>query len=160
MSDLLVKTANAPSIVDAVDFYRMDAFRRADAEHRSELGQFATPPRIATFMAGLFADPSPKSVRLLDAGAGVGSLTAAYVQELCGRKRKPREIHVVAWEVGDGKGDEYIIIPRHATVASIDDVVHIAAGLDACGSGHEAHFTNPHPPRQYMYSSPFLRHHL
>jgi adenine-specific DNA-methyltransferase len=99
MSVTSVKAAKSPSIVDTVDFYRIDAFRRLDATHRSELGQFATPPRIATFMAGLFTDPSPKSVRLLDAGAGVGSLTAAYVQELCGRRRKPREIHVVAYEV-------------------------------------------------------------
>lgn len=93
------KLPPARPIVDAVDCYRIDAFRRADAEHRSQLGQFATPPPVATYMARLFADPCPPSVRLLDAGAGVGSLTAAFVQELCGRKAKPREIHVVACEL-------------------------------------------------------------
>ena len=45
---------------------------------QSELGQFLTPHSVATFMAGLFPAP-PKSVRLLDAGAGRGALTAAFI---------------------------------------------------------------------------------
>jgi adenine-specific DNA-methyltransferase len=93
------KIESGGSIVEAVDFYRIDAFRRVNAAHRSEFGQFPTPPRIARYMAGLFSDPPPTSVRLLDAGAGVGSLTAAYVQELCGRTQPPRAIHVVTYEL-------------------------------------------------------------
>lgn len=46
----------------------------------SELGQFMTPNRIARFMAGLFSDAFPESVRLLDAGAGRGSLTLAFIE--------------------------------------------------------------------------------
>ena len=35
----------------------------------------------------------------MDAGAGVGSLTAAFIAELCSRKRRPEQIQVVAYEI-------------------------------------------------------------
>ena len=47
-----------------------------DPQRRSELGQFFTPPELACFMAGLF-DVTARPCRLLDPGAGVGSLAAA-----------------------------------------------------------------------------------
>ena len=46
--------------------------------HQAELGQFLTPNSVSEFMAGLFPVP-PKHVRLLDAGAGKGALTAAFI---------------------------------------------------------------------------------
>ncbi len=49
-------------------------------------------------MAGLFADPPSHSVRLLDAGAGVGSLTAAYVEWASRCEHKPAKIHAIAYE--------------------------------------------------------------
>lgn len=52
---------------------------------QAQLGQFMTPETIAAFMAGLFDAPMPKRVRLLDAGAGEGSLTAAFVARWAGR---------------------------------------------------------------------------
>lgn len=49
------------------------------AARKALLGQFMTPPGIARFMAGLFSAPLPADVCLLDAGAGMGALTAAFV---------------------------------------------------------------------------------
>ncbi|HSY20045.1 MAG TPA: Eco57I restriction-modification methylase domain-containing protein [Candidatus Acidoferrales bacterium] len=49
---------------------------------QEELGQFLTATSVADFMASMFG-PLPKTVRLLDAGAGAGSLTAAFVSRLC-----------------------------------------------------------------------------
>lgn len=69
-----------------------------DPAVRSKLGQFMTPPIVATFMAGLFGK-LPGDVRLLDAGAGLGALTAAFVHEACSRRAKPRSIAVTAFEV-------------------------------------------------------------
>jgi adenine-specific DNA-methyltransferase len=46
---------------------------------RTQFGQFMTPMRIAQFMAGLFRNNSNGAVRLLDAGAGQGSLTLAFL---------------------------------------------------------------------------------
>ena len=68
------------------------------AEHQSQLGQFLSPAPVAEFMATLF--PSIEGdVKLLDPGAGVGSLTAAFVEEACSRKKLPRSIEVSAYEV-------------------------------------------------------------
>ena len=48
-------------------------------QRKSQLGQFMTPPSIAEFMASLFELPSKGAVRLLDAGAGRGALTLAFI---------------------------------------------------------------------------------
>jgi tRNA1(Val) A37 N6-methylase TrmN6 len=45
---------------------------------QAQLGQYLTPESVSSFMAGLFPKP-PCPVRLLDAGAGAGALTAAFV---------------------------------------------------------------------------------
>lgn len=52
---------------------------RKPKSRQSELGQYFTGERVAGFMAGLFAKPSGR-VRLLDAGAGQGALTQAFVE--------------------------------------------------------------------------------
>ncbi|NBC41489.1 Eco57I restriction-modification methylase domain-containing protein [Corallococcus exiguus] len=49
---------------------------------RSDLGQFLTPAPVARLMAGMFAE-LPARIRLLDPGAGVGGLTAAFAAETC-----------------------------------------------------------------------------
>jgi len=47
---------------------------------QSQLGQFMTPATIAAFMAAMFKGPLPPKVRLLDAGAGRGALTTAFIE--------------------------------------------------------------------------------
>ena len=61
------------SILDQVEFIRYNAARKSNGENRAELGQFMTPDSVAGFMARMFDVGS--SIRLLDAGAGIGSLT-------------------------------------------------------------------------------------
>jgi adenine-specific DNA-methyltransferase len=50
-----------------------------DAARKSRLGQFFTPASTAAFMASLFP-VGHGECRLLDAGAGIGSLSAAFLQ--------------------------------------------------------------------------------
>jgi adenine-specific DNA-methyltransferase len=40
-------------------------------------------------------------LRLLDAGAGVGALTAAWVSEICSRTIRPKEIILTAYELDE-----------------------------------------------------------
>ncbi len=68
------------------------------AERRQELGQFLTPEPIGSFMASLF-DAQPAEIRLLDAGAGSGALSAALVKRLCRDKRRPKRIAVTTYEI-------------------------------------------------------------
>ncbi len=61
-----------------LDQVRLEANRQLNPERKAKLGQFMTPESVAKFMAGLFSQRTG-AIRLLDAGAGVGSLTAAFL---------------------------------------------------------------------------------
>lgn len=93
-------------LVEQVDFFRLDAGRKLDRQRRSDLGQFMTPPATAQLMASMF-EAKQEHIGLLDAGAGVGSLTAAFLNEICGRTDKPKRIHVTAYEI-DSSLAEYL----------------------------------------------------
>jgi adenine-specific DNA-methyltransferase len=96
---LSLDRAYAPvSLVDRVDVLRVDASRKLDPERRVELGQFLTPPGIARFMASMFTGRR-RVIRLLDAGAGVGSLTVAFVEQACKGGAKPAKIIATAYEL-------------------------------------------------------------
>lgn len=85
-------------LITEIDQARLDVSPTLDPRRRSKLGQFMTPGRVAGFMASMFGE-LPDHVRLLDAGAGMGALTAAFVQEACNRERRPASIDVTAYEV-------------------------------------------------------------
>lgn len=70
----------------------------SDLDKQHELGQFFTPKPVAEFMASLF-EVSRNEVRLLDAGAGAGALSAALVGRLCREPRKPKRISITAYEI-------------------------------------------------------------
>ena len=79
----------------AIDQVRKTANSLLRPERKAELGQFMTPASVAKFMAALFsARRGP--VRLLDAGAGIGSLTAAFIE-----RWGTRRMHVTAYEIDE-----------------------------------------------------------
>lgn len=53
--------------------------RNATPSRKSALCQFMTPAGIARFMAGMFPPSTLQTCRLLDAGAGVGALSCAFL---------------------------------------------------------------------------------
>ena len=65
-------------------------------EHRRERGQVFTPPEVARFMVGLFGTIPPEYV-LLDPGAGIGTLTAAFCERI-GKLRPPRTVAAHVFE--------------------------------------------------------------
>jgi adenine-specific DNA-methyltransferase len=77
----------------AVDQTRLEANVRLNPALKIALGQFMTPTRIAQFMACLFSERNGAS-RLLDAGAGVGSLTDAFI-----KRWGSRDVCVSAYEI-------------------------------------------------------------
>lgn len=85
-------------LVERVDLSRVSAVRQLNPKRRAELGQFLTPPSVARFMASLFSDGA-QTINLLDAGAGVGTLTAAFVENACQQNPKPAQIKVTAYEI-------------------------------------------------------------
>lgn len=80
------------------DRLRARHFIDADARHQKRLGQFLTPPHIADLMAGMFGCRSDR-IRLLDAGAGMGILSAAFVRRQLMSAAPPKHIEVCAYEL-------------------------------------------------------------
>lgn len=68
-----------PQLLESVDAVRSEVAKVTSRAKKSALGQFMTPKSVAAFMAGLFPMPQGKACHLLDAGAGVGSLTSAFL---------------------------------------------------------------------------------
>jgi adenine-specific DNA-methyltransferase len=87
----------AVAVSDQAELHRVEASKRLDPETRSALGQFLTPSGVARLMAALFGRLSGE-VRLLDAGAGVGSLLAA-ADDACGRTPRPSRIEAAGFEL-------------------------------------------------------------
>ncbi|CAN5418137.1 BsuBI/PstI family type II restriction endonuclease [soil metagenome] len=91
-------TETSGELLERVNFYRLDAYRQLTDQHRTELSQFLTSSSTAQLMASMF-DARRSTIHLLDAGAGVGTLTAAFIAELCHRQKRPQEISVTAYEI-------------------------------------------------------------
>ncbi len=83
-----------------------------------------TSAPIARFMASLFSNMQQQEIRLLDPGAGVGSLTAAFVQRACSEPVAPQRIAITAYEV-----DALLQTPLQST---LEDCVRVArvAGIE------------------------------
>ncbi|HEX5731660.1 MAG TPA: N-6 DNA methylase [Blastocatellia bacterium] len=80
-------------------------------EKRHKFGQFLTPRPVADLMASMF-DIDSGDVELLDAGAGTGALTSAFVRRLCAERQKPKRLSVTAYEL-----DPSLIDPLRLTMS-------------------------------------------
>jgi len=87
--------------VERADLRRLDVARRLDETQRTENGQFFTPPAIARLMASMFVRDRAR-IHVLDPGAGVGSLSAAFVERVCNARKKPDELILTAYEIDAG----------------------------------------------------------
>lgn len=94
-----VRNKSRHGLLDATDLLRLEANRHLEPERRTELGQFMTPAPVASLMAGMLQ--GSRNVKLIEAGAGVGSLFAAAVDKQCRKKKKPSSISVTAFEIDE-----------------------------------------------------------
>ena len=85
-------------LTDFTDVTRIHISSKLNLEQRSQLGQFLTPAPIARFMAKQFSNMSG-DVSLLDPGAGVGTLTAAFVERLLANPHEVNSCHITAYEI-------------------------------------------------------------
>lgn len=86
------------ALLSTAEDLRVRLFATVSLQHQKEFGQFLTPPHVADLMAAMFAVRSTH-VRLLDAGAGIGILSAAFVRHQLKRKVPPKRIEVTAYEL-------------------------------------------------------------
>ncbi len=102
---------SARNLLGQVDLLRIAASLKQEQKQKGKLGQFLTPAPVAELMAGMFDKLDLPQISLLDAGAGVGSLLAAFVANLCQRKRRPANLDIVAYEI-----DPFLIVYLHQTL--------------------------------------------
>ena len=93
-----IESLKADSLAEGTETIRLSVNNELDGERRSAMGQFMTPLATAKLMASMFDDLTG-DIHLLDAGAGVGSLTAAFVEEACNRQTKPDAITANTYEL-------------------------------------------------------------
>lgn len=90
-------------LVEDTERRRVDALASLPTDRQSRLGQFFTPDRAAALIARMPRLPEAGTLRVLDPGAGVGSLSAALVERV--RTERPDvRLHVVCVEL-----DEFVM---------------------------------------------------
>nr|WP_228014574.1 BsuBI/PstI family type II restriction endonuclease [Fortiea sp. LEGE XX443] len=82
-----------------VELLRLVANSQLTENKKIVMGQFLTPISVADLMAGMFNRQNLSDISLLDAGAGVGSLLAAFVAKLCKQQEHPLKLRIVAYEI-------------------------------------------------------------
>ncbi|MBR8839391.1 MAG: Eco57I restriction-modification methylase domain-containing protein [Stigonema ocellatum SAG 48.90 = DSM 106950] len=82
-----------------VDLLRIVASQQLEQNQRGKMGQFLTPSPVAELMADMFYQLDLPQISLLDAGAGVGSLLAAFVSMLCQHQEHTQNLRIVAYEI-------------------------------------------------------------
>ncbi len=102
-SSIGVSRGTSRDLTDEVEERRNRVALTLDASRRSDLGQYFTPDPVARFMASMF-ELSDQPATLLDPGAGVGSLAAAFVARWSDECRSP--LFVTACEVDSALHDE------------------------------------------------------
>lgn len=91
-------------LLSLTDHLRREATAQLDPQLRAAQGQYMTPSPVAAFLASFFetqgqARATDAPLRLLDAGAGVGSLTAAFVEASQQWKSPPRRLEATFFEL-------------------------------------------------------------
>lgn len=90
---------------------------------KASLGQFLTPAPVADLMASFF-EGDLNNIELLDAGAGEGALTAAFVRFQCTRAARPNRINVTSYEI-----DPSLLGSLHTTLLRCERDC-VGAGID------------------------------
>ncbi|WP_280414950.1 Eco57I restriction-modification methylase domain-containing protein [Nocardia carnea] len=91
-------STTATGIVAQSETRRKETSSSLVAGQRAKLGQFFTPAPVADFMASLARIDPAQFIRILDPGAGTGSLTASLVQRILA-EQPTAQISITACEV-------------------------------------------------------------
>lgn len=88
--------------LELADNVRRRSVSNVARERRAELGQFMTPSSVAQFMASMFPASNLRTCRLLDAGAGVGALSCAFLDRWINGGFQFQTVEAFAYEIDAG----------------------------------------------------------
>ncbi len=87
--------------LDNADSVRREVAPKIAHKQKSEFGQFMTPSSVARFMAAMFPETTLQTCRLLDAGAGVGALSCAFLDRWLSGGFSFETVEATAYEVDE-----------------------------------------------------------
>lgn len=136
-------TQMTPRLREKSEERRVAASELLDRDRRRELGQYFTPAGLAEMLASFFDLASlDEPIRLLDPGAGTGSLTAAFVAR-CAILRPDLPIEAHAFEVDQSLLDPLshtlreceALHPKLVTQVHVEDFISWGAEHVLLGEG-------------------------
>ncbi len=149
--------------LEFADQVRRQVSPRIAKGRKSELGQFMTPSSAARFMASLFPACTLKTCRLLDAGAGVGALSCAFLDRWINGGFQFQDVQAYAYEIDDRLRSHLV---EH--LAAYDGVTAHVSGEDFISSSNQLLFHGAtdythailNPPYKKINSHSAHRHEL
>ena len=144
------------NMFDQLDQHQQQVAQSQEPSHRSNLGQYMTPSRVSRFMAGMFN--IEENVFLLDAGAGVGSLTTAFAARA---NDIGSQLQTEVWEI-DAKMAAHL--RTNLQNMGINSIIHqsdfVKDAVFEIWSGKQPRFTHAilNPPYRKIASSSSHRH--
>ena len=108
-------------MLSTVEKTRLQLSQNTAAQRKAQLGQFFTPADTAAFMDGLFPDTKGGDCRLLDAGAGIGSLSHAFLDRCASGQLRFDQITLTAFE-----RDESLLQTLEDTVAGFREILQFS----------------------------------
>jgi len=85
--------------LDYADRVRREISPRIAQKRKAELGQYMTPSSVARFMASLFPPSTLQTCHLLDAGAGMGALSCAFLDRWVSGGFNFQTVEATAYEI-------------------------------------------------------------
>lgn len=129
-----------------------DRVRRKVAPHisqkyKAEFGQFMTPSSVARYMAGMFQPSEVRNCCLLDAGAGVGALSCAFLDRWVSGDFTFESVAATAYEI-DSMLSEYLSqhLARYSNVTPLiitGDYIELATAEGLHDRGYTHVILNP-----------------
>ena len=86
------------AIAETLEKERISHVVKTSSNHKEVLGQYFTPYPIAKFMSSLFPATDEK-IKLLDPGAGIGTLSCSFMERILKEKWNTPNIHISAYDI-------------------------------------------------------------
>lgn len=133
--------------LEVADTIRRQVAPQITQKRKSEFGQFMTPSSVARFMAAMFPPSTLQTCRLLDAGAGVGALSCAFLDRWLAGGFGFKAVEATAYEIDDTLRAHLV---QHLTGYSrvkaniiAGDYIELATAQGLQGQGYTHAILNP-----------------
>ncbi|MBP5448682.1 MAG: N-6 DNA methylase, partial [Spirochaetales bacterium] len=102
------------TLAETLEKERMSHAIETSLNHKEILGQYFTPYSIAKFMSSLFPI-TDKKIKLLDPGAGIGTLSCSFMERIAKENWNTPDIHISAYDIDK---DVYDILNENIALSS------------------------------------------